>query len=184
MEYVIIVNLGKVWSTKVKQARAHLLVMYVKTPPKFRTCWKLSEWPIIPPVAPSPTADSPAVTAAVPRAEPSSESAAGGMFRVLSPVASATTLPPFRKPSRLSIRSGTVMKANEPARAIIRGTAIRRSLGEGLRNEVAFDAEALTCLKVDVRKEMEGKLESSAVEFGPSPPEATMLVETIREECQ
>ncbi len=82
------------------------------------------------------------------------------------------------------MRSGTVTKAKEPARVIIRGTANRRSLGEGLRNEVAFDAESLTCPKIDARKEMEeGKSESSALISGASPPEATVLVEDIRDEC-
>lgn len=70
-----------------------------------------------------------------------------------SPVASAIALPPFRKPSRPSIRSGTVTKAKEPTRAIARGIAIRRSFGEGLKNEVAFDADAFTWPIFEMRKE-------------------------------
>jgi len=60
----------------VKQASAHLLVMYVKTPPKFLTWWKLNVWLKIPPDVPSMTVASAAAAAAVPRAEPSPESAA------------------------------------------------------------------------------------------------------------
>ena len=70
-----------------------------------------------------------------------------------SAVASAITLPPFRKPSRLSIRSGIVKKAKEPMLAIARGSAIRRSFGEGLKNEVAFDADAFTWPIFEMRKE-------------------------------
>ena len=165
---------------KVKQARAHLLVMYVKTPPKFLTCWKLSVCLSVPPDASSMIPASTPVTAAMPCAEANPENAAEDMFCVLPPVASAITLPLFRNPSKLSMRSGTVMKAREPARAIMRGTARRRSLGEGLRKEVAFEAEALTCPKVDVSKEVEDvELELSVVIFGGSCPEAAVFVEDI-----
>ena len=62
----------------------------------------------------------------------------------------------------------------------MRGTASRRSRGKGWRNEVAFDAEALTSPKVDVRKDAEeGKSESSADMFGASRPEAAVFVEDI-----
>ena len=57
------------------------------------------------------------------------------------PVASAIMLPPPRKPIMLSSRSGTVTKAKDPARAIIRGKAMTRSLGERLIKEVLLIVE-------------------------------------------
>ena len=72
------------------------------------------------------------------------------------------------------------MKAKEPARTTMRGTASSRSLGEGLKKEVAFDAEALTCPKVDVRKEAEDvKLELPTVVFEGSRPEAAIFVDIL-----
>lgn len=41
----------------------------------------------------------------------------------------------------LSSRSGTVTKAKDPARAIIRGKAMKSSLGEKGTNEVLLDVE-------------------------------------------
>ena len=55
------------------------------------------------------------------------------------PVASAIILPPCLKPNIESIRSGTVMKAKDPARAIMRGTAMTISLDKGPIMEVVLD---------------------------------------------
>lgn len=52
------------------------------------------------------------------------------------PVASAIILPPCLNPNIESIRSGTVMKAKDPARAIMRGMAMTISLDKG---EVVLD---------------------------------------------
>ena len=68
------------------------------------------------------------------------ERASDTIFHVLFPVASAIILPPFLKPSMLSIRSGTVTKANDPARATILGKAMTMSLGKGPESEVSFEA--------------------------------------------
>jgi len=82
------------------------------------------------------------VGTAIPETDPE-ERASETIFQVPLPVASAIMLPPFRNPSMLSIRSGTVMKAKEPARAIIRGNAITRSLGKGLVRAVVFEVAAI-----------------------------------------
>ena len=55
------------------------------------------------------------------------------------PVASAIILPPCLNPNIESIRSGTVMKAKDPARAIMRGTAMTISLDKGPIMEVVLD---------------------------------------------
>ena len=55
------------------------------------------------------------------------------------PEASAIILPPCLKPKIESIRSGTVMKAKDPARAIMRGTAMTISLDKGPIREVVLD---------------------------------------------
>ena len=123
----------------MKHAIAHLLVMYVNIPPKFLTCIKLNGLIVlVPSIAAAVLGTVPgiAVSAGVP-----AERAADIMFQVPLPVASAIMLPPFLKLSMLSIRSGTVMKAKDPARAIIRGTAMTRS--EGLISEVVLDIEAI-----------------------------------------
>ena len=113
--------------------------MYVNIPPKFLTCIKLNGLIVlVPSIATAVLGTVPgiAVSAGVP-----AERAADIMFQVPLPVASAIMLPPFLKLSMLSIRSGTVMKAKDPARAIIRGTAMTRS--EGLISEVVLDIEAI-----------------------------------------
>lgn len=58
------------------------------------------------------------------------------MFQVPFPVASAIILPLCLK-NILSMRSGTVTKAKEPARAIMRGTIM--TISEGLMRDVVFD---------------------------------------------
>lgn len=58
------------------------------------------------------------------------------IFQVPLPVASAIMLPPCLK-NMLSNRSGTAMKAKEPARATMRGIIITRS--EGLMRELVFN---------------------------------------------
>ena len=68
-----------------------------------------------------------------------------------SPVASAMTLPLFLDARMLSIRSGTVTNAKDPARDTMRGNAIKRSIGEGFRYDVALDAEALIWPKAEMR---------------------------------
>ena len=69
--------------------------------------------------------------------------AADNIDQVPFPVASAIILPPCLMPSIESIRSGTVMKAKDPARAIIRGTAITMSLDNGPMREVVLDIETI-----------------------------------------
>ena len=127
--------------TSVKHASAHLLVIYVKMPPKFLNR--------IIPIELDPLDRSPAVAAApgavataLPDTEPE-ERASETMFQVLFPVASAIMLPPFRKPSMLSMRSGTVMKANDPARATMRGNAITKSFEKGPVRDVTLDVAVM-----------------------------------------
>lgn len=129
----------------------------------------------MPTVTPAPAA----VAAAGPWAELAPVSAAEARLRVLSPVASAITLPLLRKPRKLSIRSGRVIKANDPARAIIRGTAMIRSLGEGLRSEVAFDVEALIFSKAEPRTETEEGKSISDVVPGASPATASPVEDIV-----
>ena len=112
--------------------------MYVNIPPKFLTCIKLNELRFL--VGPSVGIVVLAAAGAVFAGEPA-ERAADIMFQVPFPVASAILLPPCLKPSIESIRSGTVIKAKDPALAIIRGTAMTRS--EGLMREVVFESEAM-----------------------------------------
>ena len=124
--------------TSVKHARAHLLVMYANMPPKFLTWWKLNE--------PSPcggasVAAAPAVDGRAVPGEESEDNIVDIILMLPFPVASAIMLPPPLRPIMLSNRSGTVTKAKDPARAIIRGKAMKRSLGERLIKEVLFDIE-------------------------------------------
>lgn len=122
----------------VKHAKAHLLVMYANTPPKFLTWWKLNELSTCEDasVSAAPAADGRAAPG-----EESGEKAVDIIFILPFPVASAIMLPPPRKRSMLSSRSGTVTKVKDPARAIIRGKAITRSLDERLIKEVLLDIE-------------------------------------------
>ena len=126
--------------TSVKHASAHLLVMYANIPPKFLTWWKLNE--------PSPcggdsVAAAPAADGRAAPREESEEKAVDMIFILRLPVASAIMLPPPLRPIILSSRSGTVTKAKEPARAIIRGKAMTRSFGKRLTKEVFFDEDIL-----------------------------------------
>lgn len=107
-------------------------------PPKFLTWWKLNE---LGPcegasVATAPTFDG----RAAPREGPE-DKVVDIIFILPFPVASAITLPPALKPIMLSNRSGTVTKAKDPARAINRGKAIKRSLGEKLIKDELLDIE-------------------------------------------
>lgn len=122
----------------VKHAKAHLLVMYANTPPKFLTWWKLNELSTCEDasVSAAPAADGRAAPG-----EESGEKAVDIIFILPFPVASAIMLPPPLKRSMLSSRSGTVTKVKDPARAIIRGKAITRSLDERLIKEVLLDIE-------------------------------------------
>lgn len=122
----------------MKHAKAHLLVMYANTPPKFLTWWKLNELSTCEDasVSAAPAADGRAAPG-----EESGEKAVDIIFILPFPVASAIMLPPPRKRSMLSSRSGTVTKVKDPARAIIRGKAITRSLDERLIKEVLLDIE-------------------------------------------
>ncbi|KAL8742365.1 MAG: hypothetical protein Q9190_005143 [Brigantiaea leucoxantha] len=109
----------------MKQPRAHLLVMYERMPPNFLILWKLHDCQRLLGLPPSAATASAAVAAAailcVAMELCSADSTAGPP----SPVASAITPPAFCKPRTPSMWSGTVLKAKEPARAIIRGTAMR-----------------------------------------------------------
>ena len=110
-------------------------------PPKFLTCMKLIELSVL--------EGTPSITAAVLGTLPGTtvstgvpaDTAADIMFQLPLPVASAIMLPPCMSPSMLSTRSGTVMKAKDPIRAIMRGTAMTRS--EGLMSDEEFDIEAM-----------------------------------------
>ena len=62
--------------------------------------------------------------------EESEEKVVDTIFILPFPVASAIMLPPPLRPIMLSSRSGTVTKAKDPARAMIRGKAMKTSLGE------------------------------------------------------
>lgn len=66
------------------------------------------------------------------------------MLNDLFPVASAIIDPPGLKPNMLSMRSGTVMKAKEPALAMIRGTAMTMSFGKYSVRKVTLELEAMT----------------------------------------
>jgi hypothetical protein len=115
--------------------------MYVNMPPKFLTCMKLTELNVLvgtPSTAAAVLGTLPGTTvsAGVP-----AERAADIMFQLPLPVASAIMLPPCMSPSMLSTRSGTVMKAKDPIRAIMRGTAMTRS--EGLMSDEELDIEAM-----------------------------------------
>ena len=135
--------------TSVKHAKAHLLVIYANMPPKFRTWWKLNE--LIPWEGASVGA-APAVDGrAAPEEEPE-ENAVDIIFILPFPVASAITLPLALRPIMLSSRSGTVTKAKDPARAIIRGKAMKRSLGERLIKDELFDSEDMVEWKSGVNK--------------------------------
>ncbi len=120
----------------MKHAKAHLLVIYAKMPPKFLTWWKLNELSWGASVAAAPAADG----RAAPREE-SEEKAVDIIFILPFPVASAIMLPPPLRPIMLSSRSGTVTKAKDPARATIRGKAMTKSLGIRLIKEVLLDTE-------------------------------------------
>lgn len=122
--------------TSVKHAKAHLLVIYAKMPPKFLTWCKLSELSRGASVTAAPAADGRAAPG-----EESEEKAVDIIFILPFPVASAIMLPPPLRPIMLSSRSGTVTKAKDPARAIIRGKAMTRSFGIRLIKEVLLDAE-------------------------------------------
>lgn len=122
--------------TSVKHAKAHLLVIYAKIPPKFLTWWKLNE-----PCGGASVATAPAADGRAAPGEESEEKAVNIIFILPFPVASAIMLPPPLRPIMLSSRSGTVTKAKDPARAIIRGKAMKRLFGERLINEVLFDVE-------------------------------------------
>ena len=87
-------------------------------------------------MAAAPAADG----RAAPREE-SEEKAVDIIFILRLPVASAIMLPPPLRPIILSSRSGTVTKAKEPARAIIRGKAMTRSFGKRLTKEVFLDED-------------------------------------------
>ena len=119
--------------------------MYVKMPPKFLTWAMLMELKLLGIVS-MLAAASGGEGPALPETEPD-DSASETMFQVLFPVASAIMLPPFLNPSMLSIRSGTVMKAKEPARAIIRGNASIRSLGKGPVRDVSLEVAAILRMK-------------------------------------
>ena len=87
-------------------------------------------------VAATPAADG--------KAAPGEESAGNAVdiiFILPFPVASAIMLPPPLKFIMLSSRSGTVTKAKDPARAIIRGNAMTKSFGERFIKDVLLDIE-------------------------------------------
>ena len=134
--------------TSVKHARAHLLVIYANMPPKFRTWWKLNE---LNPCDGASVGAAPAVGGrAAPEGEPE-ENDVDIIFKLPFPVASAITLPLALRPIMLSNRSGTVTKAKDPARAIIRGKAMKRSLGERLIKDELVDIEDMMKWKSRVR---------------------------------
>jgi len=120
--------------------------MYMNMPPKFLTCpkWDRLKGPAGLALAVSTAAAvGRAVSAVIPE-----DRANDIMFQVPFPVASAIMLPPCLK-SMLSMRSGTVIKAKEPARNIIRGNIMTRS--EGLSTDVVFDiVEAMVKLREEV----------------------------------
>ena len=108
-------------------------------PPKFLSCILLSKSSALGIFSEAAAAASEA-TGIASAEEEADERASGMTLQVLFPVASAIILPPFLNPSMLSIRSGTVMKAKDPARATIRGKAIMRSLDNGPGRVVLFEA--------------------------------------------
>ena len=124
--------------TRVKHAIAHLLVIYATIPAKFRTWWKLNE---LDPRAGVSVAVAPAIDERAAPGEDAEDKAVDIILILPFPVASAITLPPPLRPIKLSSRSGTVTKAKDPARAIIRGKAMKRSLGERLIKEVLLENE-------------------------------------------
>lgn len=69
------------------------------------------------------------------------ERAAEATLSIPFPVASAIKLPTFLALSKLSIRSGILFRAKEPAWTIMRGMTKNKSLGDGFENQVAFDVE-------------------------------------------
>ncbi len=109
--------------------------------------WKAKAWLKPPPCTPSVPAAA-IVAAAVPCIEETGTSAASWAS---GPVALAMTVPAIPLSTMLSIRSGTVTKAKVPARRTIRGTNRRRSIGEGLSNEVALLAEVLKWSRAEDR---------------------------------
>lgn len=124
--------------TKVKHASAHLLVMYVKMPPKFRTWWKAKAWRKVSAAAVSATGLAAAAEARAACAAMDSWTAVS-MPVILSPVASAMTLPLDCSHAHLSV-SGP----NQ------RGIFLKRP--ELLKAEVALEAEALRWWREEVRK--------------------------------
>ena len=126
-------------------------------PPKFRTWWKLNElntWDGAS-VGAAPAVDG----RAAPEGEPE-ENAVDIIFILPFPVASAITLPLFLRPIMLSNRSGTVTKAKDPARAIIRGKAMKRSLGERLIKDELVDIEDMVEWKSRVSMKANGPIGS------------------------
>ena len=107
----------------MKHAKAHLLVIYANMPPKFLTWWKLNE---LDPCAEVSVAATSTVDGRAAPEEESEDSAVDIIFILPFPVASAIMLPLPLRPMMLSNRSGTVTKAKDPARAIIRGKAMKR----------------------------------------------------------
>ena len=121
----------------MKHASAHLLVIYVKIPPKFLTCMKLNGPNIL--MGLSVAAAALAAVGTTFSVAELADIAPVNIAQVPFPVASAIILPPCLKPNIESIRSGTVMKAKDPARAIMRGTAMTISLDKGPIREVVLD---------------------------------------------
>lgn len=112
--------------------------MYANIPPKFLTWWKLNE---LRPCGGTSVAAAPAADGRAAPGEESGEKVVEIIFILPFPVASAIMLPPPLKPIMLSSRSGTVTKAKDPARAIIRGKAMTRLFGERFIKEVLLDIE-------------------------------------------
>lgn len=79
------------------------------------------------------------------------ESAVVTVVFLISPVASAITLPPFPRPSRLSMRSGVETSTKDAIRVIIRGTAMKRSLRDGLKMEVALEADVINWSSFEIK---------------------------------
>lgn len=60
----------------------------------------------------------------------------------------------------LSSRSGTVTKAKDPARAMMRGKAMKRSLGERLIKDELLDIEDMLGRTSEVSEEGNGPMDS------------------------
>lgn len=143
--------------------------MYANIPPKFLTWWKLNE---LGPCGWVSVAAAPAADGRAARGEESEEKAVDIIFILPFPVASAIMLPPPRRPMMLSSRSGTVTKAKDPARAIMRGNAMTRSLGMRLIKEVLLDTEDIS---IDERGEVRNKF--------PKPTGSCLSSLTFVDEC-